>query len=379
VEVGTFVFLYSSNDFPALNAKYGFTQVQADAIFGYYKYVLSQTLDPVVLGGGGLFITRPAHDLLFGYTDPLLEIIAPSLAFVEVNRNYSSIEDAQNGTVESRTTGADHISKINQYVKWRGLDFVNVWQSPEPFKGTSGTQVPPGVNRHATQPVWSGTLQRNIDLAFNRTVEVKGITLDEFILPSSTLESAAKNPANAKYYTSIDGMHNMTSAELVPGAPGIPLFVSKPYYIGVDPTVNSMVNLLLPDGTVQQGFVPNPEIHDTFVRLEPLTGAALDAALRLQINLLLKPELVTIYHPNTPAVYLPVYWAQESSTITDKQATSFKSSVYGAQKLGNALLVLFVVVGAILIAVGLAFISVPLLCKYTKCAGENNTEMDDLY
>jgi len=259
------------------------------------------------------------------------------------------------------------------------VEYLDIWATPEPFKGSSGGQLAPGVKKTDLIDLFSTTLQKNLQLEFTRNVEVQGVKLLEFGVPRGVFQSAALNPDNAKYYAfGPTGFHNLTSAELVPGVRGIPVFVSKPHFLEVDPAVNSLVQLLQPDNTIQNGFIADPKIHDTYVRYEPITGAALDAALRLQLNVLLDGSLTPIYHPNTTSGYYPVYWAQEGATFTSKQADSFKSTVYGAQKLGNSLLVLFVVVGAVNIFVGLVLIIIPIARKFMGGA-DGDTEMNDLY
>lgn len=355
-EVGRFLVLLQQGDFTSILQLYGFSNVQALSFYNYYQYIISQTLGAAISAGGGLWTTHSVRDFLFEYVDPLLSIVQPESSRVTVNRNYTSIEEVQALTdrYETRYTGKDDINKIQWYKVWRGKTAVTHWKGEEEvFEGSSANNFAPGIDKDDELQVFSGSLERNILITYVKDVEVHGITTFDYTIPASTFESAAKNPANERYYTSIDGLHNMTSAELLPGASGIPLFVSKPHMLEVDESVSSQVRMMTAGGQVIDGMQPNPEIHDSYIRIEPISGAAIDFRKSLQLNIELIPEMFDLFHPNTPALFLPVYYKEETSTMTSEQANSFKSTVYGFRDTALGLLVGFLVAGVLFVCLGI--------------------------
>lgn len=60
---------------------------------------------------------------------------------------------------------------------------------------------------------------------------------------------------------------------------GAPLFTSLPHFYQADPYYLNLV----------EGMQPNKSLHESYVILEPKTGATLEFAARLQINMLVEP------------------------------------------------------------------------------------------
>lgn len=66
----------------------------------------------------------------------------------------------------------------------------------------------------------------------------------------------------------------------------------------------------------------DPETHDSYVSIEPQTGATFSARKRLQLNVfLLKQRYQTLY-PNLTSTMLPVFWLNEGATLNKYQETS---------------------------------------------------------
>ena len=92
-----------------------------------------------------------------------------------------------------------------------------------------------------------------------------GITLYKFVLPDeellNTTQVAAGFPGGNP-----NGVLNMSP--VVPA--NLPLFASKPHFLHADPAFRDNVT----------GMNPDPDIHDSYVGVEPITG---DKALDLLI------------------------------------------------------------------------------------------------
>jgi hypothetical protein len=79
------------------------------------------------------------------------------------------------------------------------------------------------------------------------------------------------------------------------------------------------------------GLSPNPDLHKTFLDVEPVTGKTINAFRRLQFNIGLKrtmfnrPDLTFLSQND---VFMPLFWAEETSTIKDADASTLASTLY---------------------------------------------------
>lgn len=101
-------------------------------------------------------------------------------------------------------------------------------------------------------------------------------------------------------------------------AAGGPLFASKPHFLDGDPIYNINV----------KGMHPVREWHDTNLDVEPITGALMQAAKRIQLNIEIQKVADIPRTGKVPHVLLPLFYANESAVITADLADDFKSQVY---------------------------------------------------
>ena len=175
--------------------------------------------------------------------------------------------------------------------------------------GTDATQFHPGVEKDEVLKAWVSELMRTVDLAFEDNVKTKGIDLLRFGIADNVL---AVNPA---FDQTVEGVANMTAAI------GAPLFISKPHFLDAVSTASSV-----------GGLAPNKDLHDLFIDVEPITGAVMNAAKRLQISFQVGPG--NLFTPGIAKTdLLPIVWIEEGGVLTDKQAEDFINTVYGAQQI----------------------------------------------
>lgn len=103
-------------------------------------------------------------------------------------------------------------------------------------------------------------------------------------------------------------------------------------------------------------------LHDTYISVEPITGAAMDAAKRLQVmmnaggplNVTTPDGKSVIWFQNIRQnTYCPMAWFEEAGKLTKKQADDFVSTVYGAQDLKHYLKWVALTIGAALVCFAL--------------------------
>ena len=209
------------------------------------------------------------------------------------------------------------------------------------------------------------TKYRSGYFSYKQDVSVHGIKLYQFILPDDELDNSNQDPGFFPF--SPNGVLNLSS--VVPN--NVPLFASKPHFLGADPGYVNNVT----------GMNPDEAKHDSFLDVEPLTGvcvcvlihvytcmcmshnvylklmcvhlssiiiqtgAVLKAAKRIQLNVRLQRYSVPEFSSVTEGLMLPVWYASEEGGVTTDLANEFKSAVYTVE---------YGVDGGVFAAIGLA-------------------------
>jgi hypothetical protein len=134
--------------------------------------------------------------------------------------------------------------------------------------------------------VFISDIYRSVYIKFDSTVNWNGVKAHRYMLQSKDLLNATQNPENAQYfnYHAPSGMQNLTQAS------GIPSWASFPHFLNGDP---SLVGSII-------GLDPKPEIHSSYLDIEPNTGLLVRAKKRLQVNYQLIPQTFPNF-PNTTA------------------------------------------------------------------------------
>lgn len=349
---------------------FGFSsQSQAFLFYQYIQYVLNNTLGNTYRSGSGLYTTQSVGDYLFGYEDQLLALVKSTSTRNILYFNYTSIQQASEAELpQSWYTGRGDISRINRYITWDGASSVNFWETPEVFDGTDGQQYSPRFNKDEDYKLFSDTLQRNVLLNYVGDMDVQGIELRRFELRSDQLKSQFNNPTNAKYYYYIDGVHNFTRLN-VSGVVGLPIFLTKPHFLDVDPTWQTKTMYMTVDGTVQSGMSPSKEEHDTFIAVEPRTGKTMRIHQRLQFNIMLTPGLYGSQFNVTEQRLLPVYWADDDVEIRSWQAEKFKDTAIRAEHAGHYIVAIVTPIGFLILVAGLVCLILGLLKRDKKETG----------
>lgn len=140
------------------------------------------------------------------------------------------------------------------------------------------------------------------------------------------MESDKTYKPNTAYYAGgPSGLINLTKCERK-----IPVFASKPHFLDGDPSLTEAVTGVSP---------PDRSIHDTFINVEPNTGAAMHAAERLQVNLWVqnRTEFTRKFFPKLRHMYFPVLWLSKHGRATQTEADDIVSKVYPALRLSVTL------------------------------------------
>jgi len=317
-----------------------------------------------------MFVTKNVTQWLFGYTDPVITGLhakypccsgfpicvacTPSTFNGLIGPNQAVFDPTQ--AADTLFVGSKPDQQlIRAYDRYENLQYL-VTQSFNPagsgsisaaptwassaanrIAGTDGTQFPPGIQDGQTINIYVNQLRRVVTLGNqnNQHVTFKGLDLVHFTLPPVFLYNCSGNIGACDFYSyGYNGVANLTAT----GNPDF--YVSKPHFLDSDPDPTlAMMNWL---GATT---APTKDVYDTFLEVEPISGATMNAAKRLQLSVRMTPIttgylnatgslLFEQYGPLLPngGLYMPVFWAEEGASISDSDASSFKSQVYGAQK-----------------------------------------------
>lgn len=102
-----------------------------------------------------LISTHKAHEMAWGYIDPMLEVIHRRIdnkvdPWWGLNRNQTSIEQADQETnFDTFKTGKGSLNEIQEYVQWQGNSSLSIWATPAANKvrGTDATQFHPDIKQ----------------------------------------------------------------------------------------------------------------------------------------------------------------------------------------------------------------------------------------
>lgn len=121
----------------------------------------------------------------------------------------------------------------------------------------------------------------------------------------TVLESAKEYPPNDIFYQELHGFINMSFT-------GVPLFISKNHFLDADPAWENMVDIRSENGYKQ---LSNPW-DDTYLIVEPNTGASFTAVVYLQTNVLTSQDILFVREP----IMIPVFSLYRSGNITESSA-----------------------------------------------------------
>jgi len=323
-----------------------------------------------------LFTTRNVSELMWGYVDPQMAALHPLSPtkiperFPGVLGNKSYEEFVKDGKYDIIFTGEDYPELTRYYSEYDHMSYVTCngelnWGTPRAnhVTGSDGLQFKPNLQKGATVYVYVDQMFRTVPMenVNKRVVKYHGIDLYRFTLAEWVLANVSAVPANTAFYPwHYGGLLNITKCANL-----IPVFLSKPHFLGADTRVSSMVTGL---------SAANDEAHDTFLDVEPHSGATMHAAKRLQMNVNTKPLIFstilgkdTWFEKLNPEVIFPLAWFEEGGGLDSKKASEFKGSVYAALNMKYYFYWVGYFLGNVLIGLGVML----LVVSYLKASNDS--------
>jgi lysosome membrane protein 2 len=220
-----------------------------------------------------VYICQEAQALAWNYTDQFVAVLHQSGQFPSRFFNLQ-VNNSKNDSFASIVlSGKKNASETGQYVQWDGLKQLHTWPNGDTtganaIRGTEGFIFQPNLTKQDVS-VFVDDIQRSLDLVYQEQPD-QGVF--QYGIDNNTFKGAFKEPRNARWGSWCpDGMFNIGPAQLM----DIPMFASKPHFLDGDP-------LLL---TSVEGLKPIRSKHDSVVNVNATTGAAVNFARKLQINI----------------------------------------------------------------------------------------------
>jgi len=289
------------------------------------------------------------REWLWENTDPLIQLVAPSLASKSVLiGNETTPEKARKRHNASLCwTGKHEAEKIGAYIKWQGLSVLHgVYAHDMAISGVNNMgQFAPFRGLKSPLFTWDNFYLRPVKLVPSQMVEYKGIRMIRYLIDNSTWA------VNGTLYNFIPGFANMTAANM-----GATVYLSNPHMLGANASWPSMIS----------GFPqPDPSQDTTLVDVEPNSGTITHYDEGIQINIYLDPEssYFNLYNIDVRRGYmLPVVWTREFGALSDSDANTVKDNLYFAFALTDVIFWALLVVGA-----SLQLLCIPALFVLLQC------------
>lgn len=319
------------------------------------KKRVSDDLAPYIYGDLGesfrnmslkLVEQHSVHEMLFGgYYVDLLDFMSqyaeenfgikmkPTLPnntfglFYGKNNSEEGVFDIGTGSIDSK--------EIGQVFTYNNVTELKYWRSNycNMINGSDGSQFKPGLSKTDSVHVFSADLCRSITLTYEKDSQVEGIETLRFHLPEKMFAEVEEN----RCFCLDSGCMKAGVLPLGNCRNGSPVMVSPPHFYQGAPEYAKAF----------KGLKPEKSLHETFVDIEPTTGLVLNAARRIQMNVLVS-QMDYFYHlENVTTTIFPIAWLAEEARIDPVNAGKLKSKVFTPMFVAQAVLLGAIVLGAL--------------------------------
>ncbi|XP_023684496.1 lysosome membrane protein 2c [Paramormyrops kingsleyae] len=297
----------------------------------------------------GLFVTRKVGDLLWGYTDDVLNFLHTFSP--EVDPNFGLFYK-MNGTDDGEYiffTGKQNYTDFTRVAKWRNESNLEWWSTDQcnMINGTNAASFHPIISKDEMLYMFSSDLCRSIYALFEKELYVMDIPAYRFTIPREVFANITENPANAGFCVPAGNCLGSGLLNVSVCKQGAPIIMSSPHFYQAD---KKYVDDIF-------GMNPVKEDHETVIDVNPLTGFLLRAAKRIQVNVFVRKYSAFSQTGNVNDLVFPVMYLNESIIIDEGSARTVREVVTKGAIVIN---IPFFIMG-LAILIGVIFII--LVCK----------------
>lgn len=252
------------------------------------------------------------------------------------------------------STGVDgNFSNIGKVVKWNHKSDLSFWRGKHcnTLRGTDGQFFHPFIQKDEKLEIFAPDLCRTLAIEYIKTTSIRSIELyrfgisDDFFKPidynNETMCYCTKAHHEAKKFCKLSGVVDVSRCRKKP------IVLSTPHFLNGDPLLLQQVD----------GLSPTPANHDTFIDIEPMTGAVLRVRRRLQVNAEIGPnEAFQASQVLKSKIIHPFIWIDQSITIPDDLAQKLESKLTKKVRFVRILSYAALITGPIILVATLIFI-----------------------
>lgn len=282
-----------------------------------------------------VFVSHSAHDILWGYDDPLVDLASVFLPDEIRVPGQFGLFAGKNGTSDGRISvqnGKRNYKQVGLVKKWKGSDHFSAWNNDKcnQVSGFEGMMFPGPIMPSDQLELFVPDLCRSLPLVFQEHVEHYEIQTMRFGPHSDVFDYAKdmnKCYCDPRYSETQDkkqrfndfgsmGQFDLLTInvpcagrglfDVSPCKFGAPLVVSWPHFLGTDPQLVPKI----------KGLRPIKALHTFSMDFHPDLGLGLHAKIRLQINIRIHSNLKLEQFKNVPASFdgmvLPIMWFEDT-------------------------------------------------------------------
>jgi len=347
---------------------------QLGMLLAPFMGILNSTLPASDQPGNTIFVERTMPQVVFGFDDPLLKALRATLAqFNITDVTIPPYEMVANNSIAGRTNASAVFTRskdgqIADFEVWQGYDkYLNLWNGCDEggeqgglgrryndlanmINGSEGSLVNPPVSKDTRPYIFVSDLKRSSAGIYNNSVDFKGIDMLRFVIEKEAMQNSEEHAPNCAFSSyGFRGVMNLTAAYTAP------IFASKPFFLDADDSF--LLNL---SRTYKPDYATRYN-SDTFLDIEPNTGAIMNARLRLQLNLQFYPIASYPRMSKLAHFYLPFALLVESSEFQDELVDQYNAQVGDALEAAGYYEAIGPFVGVLLITI--AILLVVKLCR----------------
>nr|VZI15395.1 unnamed protein product [Spirometra erinaceieuropaei] len=265
-----------------------------------------------------LFVNKTARELIWGYKDPVLEIVKKLIPIQTEIGIFVGKNGTEDGTYVIRD-GFNNPEELGQIVSYHNSSSVSCWRTDwaNMINGSDGSLIPPFRSQYDKIYLFAADVCRSFTFTAQGSSLVREIPTIVFKLSRESLLSPDLNPDNAGFCIDYpncpkSGVLNMSTC-----LHGAPVVVSLPHFYQADESYQKAVIGLHPT-------------EDMITRLdvEPHTGIVLRAEKQLQVNGVVRrnDEFPSLRHVRD--TFFPVAYFKESFTAPEDIAAKLRDSLF---------------------------------------------------
>jgi len=300
-----------------------------------------------------VFNATSVKEVVWGYDHPLIKLgndVLPAeqkLPFDKfgffVNKNGST------SAVWEAMTGVNDVYNVGQVISFDGKTELDFWESEEcnRIHGTDGSIFHPDVEKNETLFLFNKDLCQSLPLEYQEEAVHHGITTYRFVPPANVFGTPSENPRNKCFCPEepcpLSGLFNVSKCQF-----GSPLMLSWPHFFQGDP---ALVDAF-------EGLNPQQEKHQFQIDILPKMGVGMRAAVRSQINLVMKRvDTVKQLEGIRDTIY-PIFWFQDGiEELEDPETVSLlRTAIHTPEVARSVMYPTMLIVGSLLLIGTIVFL-----------------------